>query len=145
MPIKLSIWFRLHVSAATLLLVLSWISVPLSLAAREPDVCEVECCIAKGKCCCAIRRTYVKGHEPKPGVVSLNVESKMTIPCPASCSPSGISAKNNLPRATLANAPIVTPTSILIQNRRDRLLPNHQIAAQPSSPRAPPTCDRLIV
>jgi hypothetical protein len=88
MTIKRKIRFRLRVAIATLTLVLGWASVPLSLAAWEPDVCEMECCIAEGHCCCATRRAYVKGKEPKPGEVSLTTESTLTNPCPAGCAAS---------------------------------------------------------
>jgi hypothetical protein len=144
MTIKLKIWFRLRVAVVTLALALGWLSVPLSLITWEPDVCEMECCIAEGHCCCATRHAYVKGHEPKPDDVSLNIETTLTVPCPAGCAASTISAQNCLSRAAPAPAPLVAPTSIPLQRCRDRFLLDHQFAAQPSSPRAPPACDGLI-
>src|ERR687888_1251558 len=98
MIVKLKIWPRLRVAVAALALTLGWISVPLSLAAWEPDVCEMECCIAAGHCCCATRHPYVKGHEPKPGDISITVETALTGLCPAGCAASEISAKNKLLR-----------------------------------------------
>jgi hypothetical protein len=144
MTVKLKIRFRLHVAMATLMLALGWVSVPLSLAAWEPDVCEMECCIAEGHCCCATRRAYVKGREPKPGEFAFNTGAGLTIPCPATCVASGISSQNYLSRATYAPVPHVTFASISLPRRWNRFPLNRQFAAQPSSPRAPPACNGLI-
>src|SRR5215475_10159244 len=139
---NIKIRLRFHVAVAALALALGWISAPLSLVFWEPDVCEMECCIAKGHCCCATRRAYVKGHEPKPGDISLTIETTLTNRCPAGCAASGISAKNNLTRAE--HAPLVTPTSAPLPHCWDRFQLDHQFSAQPSSPRAPPARDGLI-
>jgi hypothetical protein len=144
MTIKLKTWLRVRAAVAALALAIGWLSMPLSLAFQEPDVCEMECCIAAGHCCCAKRHAYVKGHEPKPGDVSVDVETSLTTPCPASCASSGISSKDNLLHAAPARAPLVTLTSIPPQLCRDRFLFGRQLAAQPSSPRAPPACYGLI-
>jgi hypothetical protein len=140
MTIKLKNWLRVRAAVAALALAIGWVSMPLSLAFWEPDVCEMECCIATGHCCCATRHAYVKGHEPKPGDVSVNVETTLTSPCPAGCAASGISAQNNLPRAAHAQAPLTTLTNIPPSLYRDRFLFGRQFTAQPSSPRAPPAC-----
>jgi hypothetical protein len=144
MTIKLKIRFRLRVAAAALALALGWISTPLSLASWESDVCEMECCIAEGHCCCATQRAYVKGREPKPGDVSISLETPLTNPCPAGCPASGISAQNKLPRSAHTNALVTTLGYISVKLYRDRFLLDHQFVAQPSSPRAPPASDRLI-
>ncbi len=145
MTIKGKTWLHLRAAVAALALALGWLSIPLSLASWEPDVCEMECCIAEGHCCCATRRAYVKGHEPKPGDVSITIETALTQPCPAGCGGAGISSQNNLPRATRAQAPLATITQLPPLLDRDRFLFDHQFAAQPSSPRAPPACDWHIV
>jgi hypothetical protein len=144
MTIKLKTWLRVRAAAAALALALSWVSMPLSLAFQEPDVCEMECCIAAGHCCCARRHAYVKGHEPKPGDVSVSDEAALTVPCPAGCASSGISSKDNLLHTAPARAPLVTLAYITPQLYRDRFLFGRQFAAQPSSPRAPPACYGLI-
>jgi hypothetical protein len=144
MTIKLKIRFRLRVAAAALALALGWISTPLSLASWESDVCEMECCIAEGHCCCATRRAYVKGQEPKPGDVSISLETTLTNPCPAGCLASGFTAQNKLPRSAHAHAPITTPGNISVKLYRDRFLLDRQFVARPSSPRAPPASDRFI-
>jgi len=144
MTVKLKIRFRLHVAMATLTLALGWISVPLSLAAREPDVCEMECCIAEGHCCCAAPHDYVKGREPKPGEFAFTTETGLNVPCPAGCVASRISSQNYLPRATHASAQLVTFASIALPRCWDRFPLNRQFAAQPSSPRAPPARNGLI-
>jgi hypothetical protein len=144
MTVKLKIWFRIHVAMATLTLVLGWVSGPLSLAAWEPDVCEMECCIAEGHCCCATRHAYVKGREPKPGDVSLTIETTLANRCLAGYAASGISSQNYLSRAMHASAPLVILASISLPRCENRFSINRRFAAQPSSPRAPPACDGLI-
>jgi hypothetical protein len=140
MTIKLKTWLGVRAAVAALALALGWLSAPLSLAFWEPDVCEMECCIAAGHCCCATRHAYVKGREPKPGDVSVNVETTLTNPCPVGCAASGISAQNNLQRAAQAHAPLTALTLIPPSLYRDRFLFGRQFAARPSSPRAPPAC-----
>jgi hypothetical protein len=144
MTIKLKTWLRVRAAVAALALALSWVSLPLSLAFQEPDVCEMECCIAAGHCCCAKRHAYVKGHEPKQGDVLVGAETTLTNPCPAGCVSSGISTQNDLQKAAPAQATLVAPAYILPQLNRDRFLFERQFAAQPSSPRAPPACYGLI-
>jgi len=143
MTIKLKTWLRLRGLVAALALALGWISVPLSLASLKPDVCEMECCIAEGHCCCATRRAYVKGHEPKPGDVSITIETTLTKPCPVGCAASGISVQNNLSRAAHSSSPLVKPNPIPPGRYWERFLPDQQFTAQPSSPRAPPAYDGL--
>jgi hypothetical protein len=140
MTIKLKTWLRLRAAVVGLALALGWFSAPLSLASQEPDVCEMECCIAEGHCCCAKRHAYVKGREPKPGEISFTTETTFTNPCPAGCASSGTSTQNKLPRATHPQAPLVEFASIPPQLYLDRFLIDHQFTAQPSSPRAPPSC-----
>jgi hypothetical protein len=144
MIVKQKIWLGLRSAVAALVLALGWISTPLSLAAIEPDVCEMECCIAEGHCCCAVRRPYVKGNEPKPGAVSITIETALTDPCPAGWTSSGISAKNKLHRAAPAPASLVTLASIRPELYQSPFLLDHQYTAQPSSPRAPPARDGHI-
>jgi hypothetical protein len=144
MTIKLKTWLRLRVAVAALALALSWLSAPISLAFWEPDVCEMECCIAEGHCCCATRHAYVKGREPKPGDVSLTIETTLTNRCPSGCAASGISAKNNLLRAAHSQAPLITLADVSPARYRGPFLFDQQFAAQPSSPRAPPASDWLI-
>jgi hypothetical protein len=144
MTIKLKTWLRLRAVVVTLALALSWLSTPISLAFWEPDVCEMECCIAEGHCCCATRHAYVKGREPKPGDVSLTIETTSTRPCAAGCAASGISAKNNLHRAASAPPPLIALAAISPARYQGPFLFDHQFAAQPSSPRAPPSHDGLV-
>ncbi|HKX31076.1 MAG TPA: hypothetical protein VJ302_25525 [Blastocatellia bacterium] len=132
--------------ATMVAMMLAWgqLSVSLSLAVWEPDVCEMECCIAKGHCCCAARHAYVKGREPRPGEVTLNLETHVTTTCPAVCSNSTASAQHYLSRATPAPDPIVTVAAVRVPHCRDQIPPDYPFAARPSSPRAPPLLiDRL--
>jgi len=138
MTIKPKIYFRLRAAAVMLALALGWISTPLSLAVWQPDVCEMECCIAEGHCCCATRHAYVKGHEPKPGEVTLNNVTTLGAPCPASCTGSTVTAKNHLPRVAHSALLYVTPGAATLPHSWDQILPARFSAAQLSSPRAPP-------
>lgn len=138
MTIKLKTWLRVRAAVVGLALALGCISAPVSLAFQESDVCEMECCVAEGHCCCVERRAYVKGREPKPGDVSITIETTFTKPCPAACASSGISSQNNLQRATQAQSPLETLAAIRPLFYRERFQIAHQFAAQPSSPRAPP-------
>jgi hypothetical protein len=136
---------RMQVIATALALAISWLSAPLSMAAMEPDVCEMECCVAEGHCCCAARRPFVKGHEPKPGQISWTVESSMTAPCPASCSGATSSPLNLSPRLIDAHTPLVVLGYLPLAHAPDPTEIPHVDNAQPSSPRAPPAVARLAV
>jgi hypothetical protein len=144
MTIKPKIRFRLRVASVALALALGWISVPLALASWELDVCEKECCIAEGYCCCATRHAYVKGREPKSGEILLNFQTSLTKSCSAALGGSRISAKNNLFHAAHLQVPFVSLASILLPNYRDRISLDHQFAGKPYSPRAPPVVNRSI-
>ncbi|HKX33082.1 MAG TPA: hypothetical protein VJ302_35705 [Blastocatellia bacterium] len=133
---------RLRAAAIMLLLALGWLSAPASLAAWEPDVCEMECCIAEGHCCCATRHAYVKGREPKPGEINLGTESSLSVPCPAVCASSTITARNHLPPVTHTPPPLVEIATIALPHCRDQIPAIHSLIARPSSPRAPPSHDQ---
>jgi hypothetical protein len=143
MTIMQKIWPRLRGAVMVLVLALGGLSAPLSMATWELDVCEMECCIAEGHCCCATRHAYVKGREPKPGDISLTIESSLTS-CLAACPASGVSAKKNILRAAQSHAPLLTPPFKAQEGFRLPLPLYHQFAAQPSSPRAPPSRDGLL-
>src|SRR5215510_12277676 len=49
---------------AALALFLTSLSPVFSLAASEPEFCEMACCMAEGHCCCASRKPWVKGQKP---------------------------------------------------------------------------------
>jgi hypothetical protein len=136
---------RLHALIVALLLALSWVSVPISLATWEPDVCEMECCIAAGHCCCATRHAYVKGREPKPGEIRLSLETTLTAPCPASCAGSTTAAQKLIQRATPAPQPLPTLVSIPLPYDLEQIPPGYTFAARPSAPRAPPLHRRSLV
>ena len=145
MIIKPTIRLRLRAAVVALILALGWLSVPVSLAAWEPDVCEMECCIAEGHCCCATRHAYVKGHEPKPGEVNISTESGWTAPCPAGCASSTITARNHLPPVTQTPPPLVETATVALPRCRDQIPTIHSLIARPSSPRAPPFHDQHTV
>ncbi|HKX32700.1 MAG TPA: hypothetical protein VJ302_33750 [Blastocatellia bacterium] len=131
--------FRLHGAAVALALIVGWLSAPLSLIAWEPDVCEMECCIAEGHCCCATHHAYVKGREPKPGPVTMTRETGLIAPCPAGRTGATTTARNCLPQATPAVSPLIEITTITFSLHRHRVPLDCSFQAQPSSPRAPPS------
>jgi hypothetical protein len=131
---------RLRLGAAMIVLMLAvgHLSAALSLAAWEPDVCDVECCIARGHCCCDTRHAYVRGREPKPDEARINTETQWLASGPALCSKPAVSAQDHQPRATPPAAPLMAAATILFPGCRDQIPPDYFFAALPSSPRAPP-------
>jgi hypothetical protein len=59
------------------------LSPALSLSAREPEFCEMACCVAEGHCCCAARKLWVKGQNPddRPVIEQFEIASKSGCPC----------------------------------------------------------------
>ena len=143
MTIKSKIRFRLRAAVVVLMLAAGWLSGPLALAAWEPDVCEMECCIEAGHCCCATRHAYVKGQEPKPGEVAFNIETNLTAPCPANCTGSATATQNYLSRATHAPTLLIELAFVPLPHCSDQFLFAYPFAARPSSPRAPPIHNRF--
>lgn len=129
---------RLRAAAAVLVLALGWLAVPISLAAWEPDVCEMECCVETGHCCCATRHAYVAGRLPEPGEVTLNFATDLTAPCPATCAGATGSAQIHLPRAQHAALHFVTAAVTPLAHGWQPTAPLRSFAARPSAPRAPP-------
>jgi hypothetical protein len=76
---------RLRVTAAVFALLLGWLAPVLPLAASEPDVCAMECCVAEGHCCCAARKPFVKGHVPGEDGRPVISEKELTAPCQPQC------------------------------------------------------------
>jgi hypothetical protein len=112
--------------------------VPLSLAAQEPDVCEMECCVATGHCCCATRHAYVAGHLPKPDEVTLNFQTELTTPCPTTCAGATGSGQIYLPRAQHVASPFALMAVVSLAHGWQLSLPTRSFVTQHSAPRAPP-------
>jgi hypothetical protein len=138
MIIKPTIRLRLRAAAAVLALALGWLATPLSLAAYEPDVCEMECCVEAGHCCCATRHAYVAGQLPDPGEVTLNVTTELIAPCPATCAGATSSAQLHLPHGQRAALHFVAAAVLPLAREWQLGAPVRSFAARPSAPRAPP-------
>jgi hypothetical protein len=77
--------FRLWVATTAIALLLGWLGPGMRLAASEPDVCEMECCVAKGHCCCAAQKHFVKGHVPGTDGRPVISENDLAASCPLRC------------------------------------------------------------
>jgi hypothetical protein len=67
---------------AALTLLFASLSPALSLAAGEPEFCEMACCMAEGHCCCAARKPWVKGQKPddRPFIEQVEIRSQSCCP-----------------------------------------------------------------
>src|SRR5438034_157651 len=81
---------RLRAASAVLLLLLGWLSAPVSWATSSSDVCSMSCCVTSGHCCCAQRHPLVKGQDPSSQDAIDSGE--ITSSCPAECAASGFSS-----------------------------------------------------
>ncbi|MBO0859333.1 MAG: hypothetical protein J2P21_12800 [Chloracidobacterium sp.] len=61
---------------AALTLLFSNLSPAMSLATSKPEACEMACCMAKGHCCCAARKPWVKGRKTNGRIVIEAAEIK---------------------------------------------------------------------
>ena len=132
------VFTRLRVTAAVITLLLGWLAPTLPLAASEPDVCAMECCVAEGHCCCAARKHFVKGHVPGADGQPVFSEKELT----ASCQPQCAQPASGFHHLQFSKAPIVKyagevdlAQSIYARTprfARDALADDH------AAPRAPP-------
>src|SRR5437588_12788982 len=81
---------RLRAASAVLLLLLGWLSAPMSWAIASSDVCSMSCCVTSGHCCCTPRHAWVEGqdHSDQDAID----RAEMTSSCPAECSSSALSS-----------------------------------------------------
>lgn len=135
---KLTTKLRYRAALAVLLLALGWLATPLTVAAQEPDVCGMACCIEDGYCCCVVRHAYVEGQEPEPGEVTLNLPSTLTAPCSSGCVSSIPSAPIGWLRTATISAPTILLTTHELRFDREQEIIHHPFTTQPSAPRAPP-------
>lgn len=135
MNIKPETTLRLRAAAALLALALGCFSAPISLAADEPDVCSMECCVAEGHCCCAAAKPFVEGKD-YGDVAKFNLpEFRSSCPCPATPLSSYKIAHSQIARThscNLAEDEQTLPT----QRGRDNFYRSPQLT--PNSSRAPP-------
>jgi hypothetical protein len=121
---------------AALALLLTSLSPVFSLAASEPEFCEMACCMAEGHCCCAARKPWVKGRkrDGHPVIEPVEIKSPSCYSCAPSSSSNFISREIARPAAhdfDLARWQVFayhTPS-----------LPHHSIWFTPTPPRAPPS------
>ena len=120
---------------AALALLVTSLSPAISLAASEPEFCEMACCVAEGHCCCAARKPWVKGRRPdgQPIIEQVQIRSQSCY----SCAPP--SSSNFISRETLRPA---AHDFDLAQRQvfayHNPLRAHHSIWFTPTPPRAPP-------
>src|SRR5215510_14256410 len=86
---------------ATLTLFVTSLSPAISLAASEPEFCEMACCVAEGHCCCAARKPWVKGWRPDGLhiIEPVEIKSQSCYSCPPPSSSNFISHDSARPAA----------------------------------------------
>jgi hypothetical protein len=122
------------ISAAVALLVTSLLPA-ISLAASEPEFCEMACCVAEGHCCCAARKPWVKGRRPDGLhiIEPVEIKSQSCYSCAPPSSSNFISRDDARPAAhdfDLAHRHVFAyhgPSQA-----------HHSIWFTPTTPRAPP-------
>jgi hypothetical protein len=120
---------------AALALLVTSLSPAISLAASEPEFCEMACCVAEGHCCCAARKPWVKGRSPDgyPIIVPVQIRSQSCYSC-ALPSPS-----NFISRETARPATHVLDLALRhVFAYHNPLRAHHSIWFTPTTPRAPP-------
>ena len=128
---------RLCAACALLVVLLGSFAKPVSLAAYEPDVCAMECCVEAGHCCCATRHAFVEGHLPDDE--SEIVQARFGLTCPAQCTPPS-SFSLIAVRTTTRTQPHEVEqdgSTELSYSEAVHALTSHFY--KPSTPRAPPT------
>jgi hypothetical protein len=122
---------------AALVLLFSSLSPSLSLvAATEQDVCAMECCVAEGHCCCAMRKPWVKGQKPdgRPVVERVEIRSQ------SCCFSTPPSSSNFIPREMARPAAHnfdLARHQVIAYHNPPRA--HHSIWRTPTPPRAPPS------
>ena len=128
---QLATW-RAIIAALTLLL--TSLSPAISLAASEPEFCEMACCVAEGHCCCAARKPWVKGQNPGDRPVFEPVEIRLQS-C-YSCTPP--SSSNFISRETARTAHDFDLARRQAFAYHTPSWAHHSIWFTPTPPRAPP-------
>lgn len=124
-----------RVIMAALALLGASLSPAISLAASEPEFCEMACCVADGHCCCAARKPWVKGKRPddQPLIEHFQIRSQTCYSCAPPSSSNFISRETSSPAAHDFD---------LLQRQvfayHDPLRTHHSIWFTPTPPRAPP-------
>ena len=120
---------------AALALFLTSLSPVFSLAASEPEFCEMACCMAEGHCCCAARKPWVKGRKTDrhPAIESAEIKSQSCYSCAPSSSSNFISRE--IARQAAHDFDLARP-QVIAYHPPQRA--HHSIWFTPTPPRAPP-------
>ena len=120
---------------AALALLVTSLSPALSLAASEPEFCEMACCVAEGHCCCAARKPWVKGQKPddRPIIEPVEIRSQSCYFCTPPSSSNLISREMTRPAA-----PDFDLARRYIFTYHGPPRAHHSIWFTPTPPRAPP-------
>jgi hypothetical protein len=120
---------------AALALLVTSLSPALSLAASEPEFCEMACCVAEGHCCCAARKPWVKGQNPgdQPVIEPVEIRSQSCYSC---APPSSSNFVSREPAHPAAHNFDLARRQALTYHTPSRA--HHSIWFTPTPPRAPP-------
>src|SRR5215510_4589737 len=121
---------------AALALLITSLSPALSLAAVEPEFCEMACCVAEGHCCCAARKPWVKGQNPNdhPVIEPVEIRSQSCYSCTPPSSSNFISREITRPAAHDFD---LARRHVFAYHNPSRA--HHSIWFTPTPPRAPPS------
>jgi hypothetical protein len=120
---------------AALALLVTSLSPAISLAASEPEFCEMACCVAEGHCCCEARKPWVKGKRPDgfPIIEPVQIRSQSCYSC-ATPSPSNFFSRE-ISRPAAHNFDLAQHQ---VFTYHDPSWVHHSIWFTPTPPRAPP-------
>jgi hypothetical protein len=120
---------------AAITLFVTSLSPAISLAAVEPEFCEMACCVAEGHCCCAARKPWVKGQNPNehPVIQPVEVRSQSCYSCTPPSSSNFMSREIAHPAAHGFD---LARRHVFAYHNPPRA--HHSIWFTPTPPRAPP-------
>jgi hypothetical protein len=129
---QLATWRAIFAAVA---LLITSLSPALSLSAREPEFCEMACCMADGHCCCAARKPWVKGQKPdgRPIIEPVEIRPQSCYSCTPPSSSNLISREIARPTAHDSD---LARRHVFTYHNPSRA--HHSIWFTPTPPRAPP-------
>ncbi len=128
--------FRTCAAALLLLFVVSWLSVPVTLAPPQLHGCTMECCEEEGFCCCIeVRRQALAVQTQGDELPQIN---ELTKQCAVDCAttPSSISVSSLV--RTLQAIRLISLAQTQTPNYQSRIEYQEYLRLKDSSPRAPP-------
>lgn len=132
------VFFRLRVVATLCALLLGWLSPVSPLLADDPDVCQMECCVAEGHCCCATRKPFVEGQLPNQNGQPILSDKALNAACPPQCAqPASGFQKLQVAKPLVVKSAGEAEVARLIYARTPHCA-RDTLTDESSAPRAPP-------